>query len=120
DLQLPAHCRVEGAVDRRTGVGGKPYAIGFALGLPDEWSGRFLFQGGGGLNGTVNPPIGAQAAGNTPALARGFAVVSTDTGHQGAGAFDGTFFEDQEATLNFLYAANGKVAPVAEALIAAY
>ena len=93
--------------------------IRFALALPDRWSGRFLFQGGGGLNGSVNPPLGAAAAGATPALARGFAVVSTDSGHRGAG-FDRGFFADQDATLNFLFAANPKVAQVAKRLIDVY
>lgn len=116
---VPAHCRVEGVLERRTGVGGVEYGIRFALALPDDWTGRFLFQGGGGLNGSVNPPLGAQAAGGAPALARGFAVVSNDTGHQGAG-FDGSFFADQEAALNFLWLANGKVAVVAEEIINAY
>ena len=78
---------------------GKPYAIGFALALPQEWNGRFLFQGGGGLNGSVAQPLGATAAGDIPALVRGFAVASTDSGHEGAHPFDGAFFEDQEATL---------------------
>jgi len=116
---LPAHCRVDGILERRTGVAGVEYGIRFALALPDDWSGRFLFQGGGGLNGSVNPPLGADAAGDRPALLRGFAVVSTDTGHQGV-TFDGSFFTDQEATLNFLYAANGKVTVVAKQLIDAY
>jgi len=113
---LPAHCRVDGVLERRKGVGGVEYGIRFALALPDNWTGRFLFQGGGGLNGAVNSPLGAAAAGSTPALARGFAVVSTDTGHQGV-VFDGSFFADQEATLNFLYVANGKVTQVAKRLI---
>jgi len=116
---LPAHCRVDGVLERRKGVGGIEYGIRFALALPDDWTGRFVFQGGGGLNGTVNPPLGAAAAGTKPALARGFAVVSTDTGHQGV-VFDNTFFADQEAALNFLYVANGKVTQVAKHLIDAY
>jgi feruloyl esterase len=116
---LPAHCRVDGILERRIGAGGVEYGIRFALALPDEWTGRFLFQGGGGLNGSVNAPFGTQAAGPTPALARGFAVASNDTGHQGA-VFDGSFFADQEATLNFLWLANGKVTVVAKALIDAY
>ena len=62
------------------------YGIGFAIALPDAWNGRFLFQGGGGLNGTVGLPLGAQAAGDSAALVRGFAVVSTDTGHQASAA----------------------------------
>ena len=48
---LPPRCRVDGILDQRTGAGGKAYGIGFALNLPDNWNGRFLFQGGGGLNG---------------------------------------------------------------------
>jgi hypothetical protein len=69
--QVPAHCRVEGIIDERTGRDGKPYGIGFAVSLPVQWTGRFLFQGGGGLNGSVAPPIGAQFAGEQSALARG-------------------------------------------------
>jgi feruloyl esterase len=89
------------------------------MALPENWNGRFLFQGGGGLNGTVNPPLGAQATGTIPALARGYAIISTDSGHKGA-VFDPTFFEDQEATLNFLYKAIGKVAPVGKEIVAAH
>lgn len=116
---IPAHCRVAGVLEPRTGRNGRPYAIGFALSLPDEWNGRFLFQGGGGLNGSVNEPLGWQAAGDMPALARGFAVVSTDSGHAGA-VFDATFMEDQQATLNFLYQATAKVTVVARQIIARY
>ena len=57
-------------IDRRTGADQQSYGIGFAVTLPDNWNGRFLFQGGGGLNGTVALPVGAQAAGSTPALVR--------------------------------------------------
>ena len=79
---LPAYCRVDGVIDRRTGVpAGTSYGIGFALALPEEWNGRFLMQGGGGLNGSVQNPLGTSAAGDRPALARGFAVVSTDTAY---------------------------------------
>jgi len=118
-VAMPAYCRIEGAFERRIGVGGKSYALGFALALPDDWNGRFLFQGGGGLNGTINPPFGAQAAADTPALARGFAVVSTDSGHKGAG-FDPAFMQDQIAALNFAQGSVGKVTRVAKQIVAAY
>jgi pimeloyl-ACP methyl ester carboxylesterase len=108
EATLPAHCRVEGVIEPRTGRNGRPYAIGFAVALPDEWNGRFLFQGGGGLNGMVAEPLGEVASGDTPALARGFAVVTTDSG----------FFEDQQAALNFLYQAIGKVTVVARQIVA--
>src|SRR5690349_6161331 len=114
---LPAHCRVDGVIDARTGRDGKPYGIGFAIALPAQWNGRFLFQGGGGLNGSVQPPLGAAYAGDRSALARGFAVASTDSGHQGA-VFDGSFFADQQAALNFLYQAVAEVTVVAKAIIA--
>src|SRR5271157_3521897 len=79
---LPTYCRVEGVINRRTGVGGEEFGINFALAMPDQWNGDFLMQGGGGGNGSVMPPLGLTAAGETPALMRGFAVVSTDTGHK--------------------------------------
>lgn len=119
DVAVPAYCLIEGSFERRTGAEGKPYALGFALALPDNWNGRFLFQGGGGLNGSVSPPFGSQAAGDTPALARGFAVVSTDSGHKGAG-FDAAFMQDQLAALNFAHASVGKVTHLAKQIIAAY
>src|SRR5207245_8034980 len=95
-IMLPAYCRLDGAIDRRTGASGVTYGIGFALAMPENWNGRFLFQGGGGLNGSVQTPLGASAAGSQPGLARGFAVVSTATGHQGQGAFDGRFPADNQ------------------------
>jgi hypothetical protein len=116
---LPAHCRVDGMIDARTGRNGKPYGIGFALALPANWNGRFFFQGGGGLNGVVIPPYGTQAAGDTNALASGFAVVSNDSGHKSTG-FDATFMEDQEALLNFLYQANATVTVIAKQMVQKY
>jgi feruloyl esterase len=116
---LPAYCRVDATIDPRTGVGGKSYGIGFAVALPANWNGGFLFQGGGGLNGSVARPLGAQAAGDTPALARGFAVVTTDSGHKGT-VFDGSFMSDQQAALDFAYVAIGRVTQVAKAIVAEY
>jgi feruloyl esterase len=97
---LPGHCMLEGNIDPHKGADGKDYAIGFALALPDDWNGRFLLQGGGGLNGSVGNPTGPVAAGDRPALARGFAVISHDSGHKGA-VFDASFMTDQRAALNF-------------------
>jgi feruloyl esterase len=113
---LPAYCRLSATIDRRTGTDGKSYGIGFALALPAEWNGRFLFQGGGGLNGTVAPPLGRTGQGET-ALSRGFAVVTTDTGHRGE-VFDASFMADQQASLDFAYQAVGRVASVAKQVLA--
>jgi feruloyl esterase len=116
---LPAYCRVEGTINQRIGAGGKSYGIGFALALPEAWSGRFLLQGGGGLNGSVHPPFGAVAAGATPALARGFAVISHDSGHKGA-VFDASFMADQRAALDFAESAVRVVTEVGKAITVAY
>src|SRR5450631_265400 len=118
---IPAYCRVEGVVNRRTGVGGEEFGINFALAMPENWNGDFLMQGGGGGNGVVMAPLGLNAAGDTPALMRGIAVVSTDTGHKShRGPFDFDFMKDQQAYLDFAYLANAEVATLAKQLIEQY
>lgn len=120
---LPVHCRVDGVINRRKGVGGEEFGIGFSIALPDRaaWNGDFMMQGGGGGNGVVSYPTGANDAGDMPALTRGFAVASTDTGHKAkAGAFDFSFMRDQQAYLDFAYLANAEVAGVAKQIIARY
>src|SRR5690606_10171057 len=118
-ITLPPHCHVTGSFERRTGSDGKPYAIKFALNLPDNWNGRYLFQGGGGLNGVVREPLGNQATGDKLALAEGYAVVSNDSGHESSG-FDNSFLKDQMAMLNFYYAANAKVVEVTRPMVESY
>jgi len=120
---LPAHCRVDGVINRRRGVDGQEFGIGFAIALPDPaaWNGDFMMQGGGGGNGFVAYPTGAGYAGDTPALSRGFAVASTDTGHKSkTGAFDFSFMRDQEAYLDFAFLANAEVAATAKQIITRY
>jgi len=120
---LPAHCRVDGVINRRKGEGGEEFGIGFALALPEAaaWNGDFMMQGGGGGNGVVSYPLGASNSGDKPALVRGFAVASTDTGHKAkAGPFDFSFMRDEQAYLDFAYLANAEVAGVAKKVIAQY
>jgi feruloyl esterase len=115
---LPAHCVVRGAIAPRIGVGGRPYETRFELRLPTEWRGRFLYQGGGGNDGTVAPAIGRNTGSfNGPALARGFAVVTTDAGHQGGGP---EFALDPVARIDHAYAAHERTAITAKALIGLY
>jgi pimeloyl-ACP methyl ester carboxylesterase len=118
---LPQHCRVDGVINRRNGTGGEEFGIGFALALPEKWNGDFMMQGGGGGNGYIAPPMGASYAGDAPALVRGFAVASTDTGHKAkTGPFDFNFMKDQQAYLDFAYLANARVAGIAKQIIARY
>ena len=122
--QVPEHCLVRGAIDKRTGFGGKTYAIGFELRLPVKWERRFLFQGGGGMDGTVRPALGAASGANTnPALARGFAVVSTDAGHTGAPPMpeaDASFARDQQARIDNAYRSIERVTQVSRQIAMHY
>ena len=120
---LPAHCRVDGVINRRKGADGVEYGIGFSVALPEPsaWNGDLMMQGGGGGNGIVAYPTGASYTGDKPALSRGFAVASTDSGHKAkTGGFDFSFMRDQQAHLDFAYMANAEVAGVAKQIIDRY
>lgn len=124
---LPEHCEVQGRMNERTGVNGQRYAIRFHLRLPSEWNGKFFFEGGGGSNGNLGAALGnlqGQQRGN--ALAMGFAVVSTDSGHDNAVNNDPnrngtvTFGFDPQARRDFGYNSYDQVAQAAKAVIRAY
>lgn len=118
--QLPEHCLVRGVIDKRVGAGEREFGIGLELRLPSEWNGRFLFQGGAGLDGQVMPAVGNIANSTGPsALARGFAVVSTDSGHSGS-IVDATFGLDQQARTDYAYNALDKVTAQAKRLVNSY
>jgi hypothetical protein len=119
----PAHCLVEGEINKRTGSDGVEYGDKFELRLPQSWAGRLFFQGGGGLDGTVNPAIGATGPPSTAtktALARGYAVVSTDGGHQGKNPGDASFGVDPEARADYQYRSTDLVVGVAKKIVASY
>jgi len=117
---LPAHCVVQGEIEPRTGADGRHYGIRFEVRLPDVWQQRLMFQGGGGMDGFLAnalgtiPTLDSSAA---PALARGYAVVSMDGGHADKSP---AFGLDQQARLDFAYAAIGKVTREAKSLVARY
>lgn len=120
---LSAHCLVEGVIDPRKGVNGVEYGIGFAVALPknNAWNGDLMMQGGGGGDGILYYPDGNSYSGNKPALNRGFAVVSTDSGHKSkSGPFNFSFMRDQLVYLDFAYRANAEVAAVAKQIVATY
>ena len=71
-------CDVIGSI--ATSTGGQPGAVGFEIGLPATWNGRFLFVGGGGFVGS----LATQADDFPLPLEDGFAVAVTDAGHESA------------------------------------
>lgn len=113
---LAAHCKLSGRMNERTGVDGKPYHIGFEMRLPAAWNGRLLYQGGGGNDGVIRPAVGPQAAPGY-ALNRGFAVVTTDAGHQGP---DAGFGFDPIARTDNAYNAHDRVAVTAKDIVRRY
>jgi hypothetical protein len=118
--EVPAHCLFRVTLDQRPSmVEGVSFGTGIELRLPLAWNGRLLFQGGGGLNGVLNPALGT-VSGFPSALARGFAVVSTDGGHRGRTAVDSSFAVDQQAKLDFAYQAVQRTTREAKALINRY
>ena len=118
------HCRVTGRMFARTSpVDGQAYAIGFEMRLPTAWNGRFWYQANGGTDGVVSTATGARGGGPvTHALAKGFAVISSDAGHSAAQNAPATNFGiDPQARLDYGYQAVGKLTPMAkEAIRIAY
>ena len=107
-------------VAARTGVDGVRYATRFELRLPQQWNGRFQFMGGGGTDGNVRPAFGASNNGSRPALADGYAVVSSDFGHQATDPRDASFGLDPQARIDWGYNALDQVTTRAKTLIRAY
>lgn len=117
---LPAHCLFRVLINARdSGMPDMRYGTGIELRLPAQWNQRLLFQGGGGLNGVLNPAIG-NVQGFESALARGFAVVSTDGGHRGRNSIDARFGVDQQAKLDFAYQAVERGTREAKGLLQRY
>jgi hypothetical protein len=117
-IEVPDHCLFRVMIDPRpSGLDDMSYGTGIELRLPANWNHRLLFQGGGGLNGVLNPAVGP-VAGFPSALSRGFAVVSTDSGHRGKNAIDSRFGVDQQAKLDFAYQAVARTTLQAKSLTA--
>ena len=119
--QLPEHCLFQAVISRRTSKAGQRLGVGFELRLPTDWNGRFVFEGGGGLDGVLNPALGAMSGRVRPAaLEQGFAVVTTDGGHRGSSLMDARFAVDQQARIDYAYGAVEKTTWAAKALIKAF
>jgi hypothetical protein len=127
DARAGPHCVVRAAANERIGSDGKAYAIGFEMRLPNEWNGRYFHQANGGNDGTVVPAYG-NLLGNQrdTALGRGYAVLSSDSGHDGqanpdAGLVGGNLFGlDHQARLDYGYRANMTLTPIAKSIVEQY
>lgn len=139
-LAQPAHCLLRGTTAARTGVDGKPYAIGFEMRLPANWNGRFFHQVNGGAGGSIDDDgtfsstrAFGQKLGGSPdsnALMDGFAVLSSDAGHKpdtsypvdpntGLSIQSVAFGLDPQARRDFGYNMVAVLTPVAKSIIRA-
>ena len=104
---LPEYCRGQGHVDTE---------IGFEIRLPTGWNGKFYFQGSGGFAGNTPAP--------GPGLVSGYAVATTDTGHQGATpgpANDASWaLNNPDRQINFAYRAVHFVTVAAKQIVQAF
>jgi len=117
-LSLPAHCLFRATLAPRTSAAGQHLGIGIELRLPAQWNQRFLFQGGGGLDGVLGPSYGLVSGTHfPPALSRGFAVVATDGGHRSGSMIDPHFALDQQARIDYAYNALDRTTQLAKVLI---
>ena len=117
NVQTAEHCRVVGKMNERvSAVDGSTYYIGFEVRLPKAWNGRFYYQANGGTDGAIGTASGALGGGPiTTALSQGFAVLSSDAGHQ---VQTTPFFGiDPQARLDYGYNAVGQLTPMAKNLI---
>jgi feruloyl esterase len=117
---VAAHCVLNGKMyERVSPVDGQTYSIGFEMRLPLDWNRRFFYQANGGTDGYVTTAIGVSSGGGplTSALMKGFAVISSDAGHNDAQ--NPWFGLDPQARLDYGYQAVGKLTPMAKGVIRA-
>jgi len=124
---MPAHCEIIGKMEERQGAIGQHYAIRFHLRLPMAWNGRFVFQGGGGTDGNLGDAAGALfGQPGVTALGLGYAVVSSDSGHDNATNNDpqrqglASFGHDALARHNYGFGYIGPVVRTAKALVQSF
>ena len=118
-VAIPPYCRADGVIDPRTGVDGKPTRSDSKSRCRTIGTGASCFRAAADSTDISFLRLARRLRANNPALARGFAVVSTDTGHKGA-VFDASFMKDQLASLDFAYIAIGRVTVLSKEIIAQY
>ncbi len=121
-VPLPDHCQIQGIINKRIGTDGFQYGDMFEVRLPvpTAWNGRFMFQGGGGTEGSV-PAATGTAGSLSPTLAHGWAVASQDGGHENSNLPNpNQFYLEAQATIDQAYHSIDVVTQTAKFLIKAY
>jgi hypothetical protein len=106
----PQHCRVTGVITPE---------VAFEINLPDRWNRRFYMAGNGGLAGdALDTPTSADRTG---ALAKGFAMARTNTGHDAGKEPSGSFIlSDPQKAIDYAYRAVHVTAETAKTIATDY
>ena len=108
---VPAHCRVSGVLAPE---------IAFEVNLPARWNRRFYMIGNGGLAGEA-PDDPGRATQRASALRHGFAMASTNTGHDARKEPQGTFvLSNPQKAIDYAYRAVHLSAVTAKDIASAY
>jgi feruloyl esterase len=108
---MPAHCRVNGTISPE---------IEFEVNLPASWNGRLYMIGNGGLAGQ-GPDDPGRASDRSTALANGFAMASTNTGHDARKEPGGTFvLSNPQKAIDYAHRAVHLTAVTAKAVAKEY
>lgn len=113
---VAAFCRVKAEI---APVDAAASPIKMEVNLPENWNGKALMYGGGGLNGSILSTAGTvrlQPANVAIPLGRGYATFGSDSGHSGTTS-DGTFALNDEMLRNYAHEALKKTKDVATQLI---
>lgn len=109
-----AYCRVKGEV-RTDGEGAGVNYAGFQISLPKFWNGKFLFLGGGGMDGDLVMRDGAPQQ-----IAKGYATASTNSGHADANglfAIKSPGVANKPALIDYFYRSRNQVGAAAKNLV---
>jgi feruloyl esterase len=106
----PDYCRVVGLIQPE---------VRFDVSLPAVWNGRLYMFGNGGFAGESLDNAGRVAVARR-ALARGFAVAQTNTGHDAATEPGASFAATPQKFLDYAYRAVHVTVLTAKALVRAY
>jgi hypothetical protein len=122
DQAYGSHCLVSGDIKP---VDPAAPNIKFQLALPDKWNGKAAMLGGAGLNGFIPPLTNASNLWGSQKkplpLSRGYAVFSSDSGHQNKeGEHPAAFGANQEALKNYAGDALKKTRDVAMKLVSSH
>src|SRR5690606_8148693 len=108
---VPAHCRVNGVIAPE---------VAFEVNLPAQWNGRFYMIGNGGLAGQ-GPDDPRRAQERAEALGHGFAIASTNTGHDASEEPGGTFvLSNPQKAIDYAYRAVHVTAVTAKDIASRY